>query len=727
MGVPDRPMGEREGREKVRRAAGWTWSADAGAFPVTDTTDQTRTTPKCAEPLVAPLHTIGIAPENLRAAEPADVDIPELANTIEAAGLLYPLLVRAGRKGERPFMALDGRRRLLALDLLAANSRIAVDFGVKVEVVKDKGLQAAAIVVSNTQRAPVHVADVIVAIGKLKSLKLTAAKIAAAIGYSEIEVRRLQCLAGLPKDAIEALRRGRMNLRTAKLLARVTDPDTLALFCQQATAGYLSEHTISHHLNGRPGLDDPMFDLIGIERYQEAGGRIDADLFGELDDVVLDSDLLQGLWKARVEVLIGALKARGYAVFLQAGELYRAPAGFELGDRNASNALPLETRVAWQVARDVTEESAQSLSQGDRYPAARDADLEAFLIARLDEEAKLHGSERIGAVGLYAEAGTGFEIQAYLKPHEVSLDEAVSADDGVAPDRDAVGVPDSPGERAYRPEIVVPRQEIDTEGRNHALHETYTDVATRGLIRSVADDPMVALTITVARMFVILALQGGTSTEQSASTLQGRRYSRGSLAPIPTLDGVVRERLGVKRTAYLASGLRPIPWINQLAHGEKMELLAELIAVSLDLREVSHTTVRRAARAEAAEIADLTAHDITAYWTPDIPFLAQHTKGQLTGALASMEADVAPTKGMRKDDLVGYVASVAAEKVWAPPSLNLRLEMTVLTESPLIEGEASADGPDHSVHQPVSEAGEQGSEAQDEAPDSGTEDFAQAA
>ena len=70
-----------------------------------------------------------------------------------------------------------------------------------------------------------------------------------------------------------------------------------------------------------------------------------------------------------------------------------------------------------------------------------------------------------------------------------------------------MSTPAGPG---HRPEIVVPKQEIDNEGRSHSLHETYTDIATRGLIRSVADDPMVALTITVARMFVILALQGGS-------------------------------------------------------------------------------------------------------------------------------------------------------------------------------------------------------------------------
>ena len=215
---------------------------------------------------------------------------------------------------------------------------------------------------------------------------------------------------------------------------------------------------------------------------------------------------------------------------------------------------------------------------------------------------------------------------------------------------------------------------------------------------------MAALTITVARMFTILALQGGASTDQSASTLQGRRYSRGSLSPNPALDGVVRDRLEVKRHAYLESGLRPIPWVDALPHGEKMALLAELIALSLDLRELGVHAIRRAARAEAAEIAELTGHDISAYWTPDATFLGQHSKAQLIGALGVMEADVTPTRGLKKNDLVGYVASVAAEKAWAPAALNLKLEMTVIAE-PAPDGEPhGSENPGSVIVEEVDEA-----------------------
>ena len=65
-------------------------------------------------------------------------------------------------------------------------------------------------------------------------------------------------------------------------------------------------------------------------------------------------------------------------------------------------------------------------------------------------------------------------------------------------------------------------------------------------------------------------------------------------------------------------------------------LLAELTALSLDLREERTTLVRGSARAEAAELAALCEADVTRVWTPDAPFLQSHSKDQLLGMLAAM-------------------------------------------------------------------------------------------
>ncbi len=49
-----------------------------------------------------------------------------------SVGVLVPLLVRAGKKGEKPSMALDGRRRLLVLKVNLEGGANTEDHFVKV-------------------------------------------------------------------------------------------------------------------------------------------------------------------------------------------------------------------------------------------------------------------------------------------------------------------------------------------------------------------------------------------------------------------------------------------------------------------------------------------------------------------------------------------------------------------------------------------------------------------
>lgn len=109
---------------------------------------------------------LGLAPENLRFDETVDEDIPQLAETIGAAGMLITPIVRPGRKTEALLMVLDGRRRRMALLLRRDRGEIDDDHLVTCQVAVSKAAQAAALVLPNTERAPIHTAAVILAIGK---------------------------------------------------------------------------------------------------------------------------------------------------------------------------------------------------------------------------------------------------------------------------------------------------------------------------------------------------------------------------------------------------------------------------------------------------------------------------------------------------------------------------------------------------------------------------------
>src|ERR1700744_3295325 len=152
---------------------------------------------------------LGLAKENLRFGEDADPDVPQLAATIRAAGVVIPPIVRPGKKGEEAFMALDGRRRRLALLILKDAGDIDDDYVVECQLAETKAQQAAAILLPNTEHAPVHVADVIVAIGRLRKAKMDKQATAGARGYAEREIGRLEAWAAVHPPVLKALRAGK--------------------------------------------------------------------------------------------------------------------------------------------------------------------------------------------------------------------------------------------------------------------------------------------------------------------------------------------------------------------------------------------------------------------------------------------------------------------------------------------------------------------------------------
>ena len=634
---------------------------------------------------------LGLAKENLRYAEPADEGVPQLADTILAAGVVIAPIVRAGRKSEEPFVALDGRRRRLALLVLKDRGDIDDDYLVDCQLAETKAQQAAAIVLPNTEHAPVHVADVIVAIGRLRKAKMDTAAIAKALGYAELEIKRLEALAAVHPSVLSALRKGKLTLKQVRLFARLPDKKQQAEIAQTALDGYFQDYQIRAVVEGgRATADDPRFILVGMARYLAAGGRVSSDLFGELPDAVLDPEILQTAWRDRVQPMIDHLKAEGLAVYLGEDGAFGAPDGF--------------SRLPYVYRPDLTEAQVKALDDA-RYrvtqlsSALQDVDPEgeettAVFGPLVSAMAAVAGAplsrDKIGAVMLSPAAsdyGWGATFYAVPLPADELLDE-IEGETDEDDDEDGVEVGGRYGRSSA--DVEVPKADVEVEGSSHVFHETRTDVATRGLIRDLADDPGAALTVLVAQLFKQLALHSAGSLDAAALQISGARYSRGSTPPIPALDGEVRDRLDARRAAYKASGLRPFTWVETLAHGDKMALLAELTAVSLNLREARTSLIRHAARAEAAEIAALCGADISAHWTPDAAYLAVHSKKQLLALLAELGVEDDRAKTLKKDDLVAFVVECAAERQWAPAALAWDRSVEVEAETDEVgDGEAA--------------------------------------
>jgi ParB family chromosome partitioning protein len=633
-------------------------------------------------PVAYGLCDLAVAPENLRFGETPDDGIGELAETIFAAGVLQPLTVRPGVGAEKPAMVLDGRRRLLALQALLEAGRIASDHPVSCFVETDRARQAAAAVLTNTG-VPVHVADVIAAIGKMLQARLSVPAIAGALGYGELEVRRLAALSALHPKALEALKAGRCSLRQARLLARLPDPEVQAGIAEAALNGFgFQEWRVTERLEaGQVTIHDRRFAFVGRDRYGEAGGRLESDLFGERADVVLDPDRLQAAWTARAEAFGQALAAgREWQVIVAVDEAEIQDEDLEPFGYAYGMDLEGEDLAAWRAARDAADTARQAVAGGDLADPDVEADIAAYLAARLAADLAGEPAREVRLVTVFADTVTGLDVRAWGPPAPEVEDPEVSLGAAGEAPGDAAGeasggaevVPFRPAFVEPAPLAVAPPAEV--AGVNHALHELRTDVATRALIRVLADDPAAALVALTARLFALMVLHHGVGVGGGALGLRAEAYGRARTPPIAALDGEVRRRLAERRDAWAACALSPIAWVAGLESAERLALLAELVALSLDLREERTTAVRRGARAEAVEIAALCQADVSRYWTPDATFLAAHPKGKLLAMLGEMGADEPLAAGARKDELVALVAERAAERSWAPAFLSWTAE-----------------------------------------------------
>jgi ParB family chromosome partitioning protein len=629
-------------------------------------TDTQTAQPTPMDEITVRLGDLGLAPENLRFHETADDGVPQLAETVLAAGVLIPPIVRAGRKGEQAFMTLDGRRRRFSLLVLRDRGDIDDDHPVVCKLAVTKAQQAAAIVLPNAEVAPVHIADIIGAIGKLRKAKMDTAGIARALGYAELEIKRLEALSTVHPSVLKALRQGRLTLKQVRLFARLPDKKQQAEIAQSALEGHFQDYHLRRVVEGdRATIDDVRFTLVGMDRYVAAGGRVSSDLFGELPDCLLDPEILQTAWRERVQPIVDRLTADGLTVFVCREAGFGVPDGF------------FRLQHVWE--RDLTEDQAKALADA-RYEVTRlsselqdldpwSDDAPAAMAPVFTAMTVVAGApltrHRIGAAVLAPSDGFGVAVTYFMLP--LPADQLPEEPDDDDDDEDAAEVGGRYG-RSHT-DVEIPRADVDVAGSSHVLHETRTDVATRCLIRDLADDPGAALTVLLAQLFKNLALHSSGSAEESAAAINATAYRRGTTPAIPALDGEVRARLDARRAAYKASGLRPIPWVETLAHGDKMALLAELVAISLNVREGRTTSLRHAARAEAAEIAALCGADISAHWTPDDAYLAVHSKKQLSALLEEMEVEDDRAKTLKKDDLVTFVAEAAAERQWAPAAL----------------------------------------------------------
>lgn len=261
-----------------------------------------------ASTMHTPLGSLFLDPLNPRQ-HPDPTGVRDLATSIKAVGLLQNLVGRKHADGRIGILA--GGRRLAALQFLAATEDMAFP-AVPVLLCSDGDDPEILAQVENFAREQLSPADEIIAYRKVHQSHGSVPKIAASFGVTEAHVRRRLALAALPDEAIEALRSGIITLDVAKVLTTALDPAKVCEILEMAAKRPLSADQAYRLLHdGNVTADDKRVQLVGLDAYEAAGGRLSRDLFSERVSLA-DPHLLDQLVENRLHEVAESILQAGW-------------------------------------------------------------------------------------------------------------------------------------------------------------------------------------------------------------------------------------------------------------------------------------------------------------------------------------------------------------------------------------------------------------------------------
>lgn len=238
---------------------------------------------------LVPFRDLKRAPENVRHIR-RDEDVEPLADDIAAHGLLqsligYRALDDAHRTPVERVWIVGGGRRLQALGILVDRFAIDLDFPVPV-LIRDRAEAVELSLTENLQKRDMSPVDECRAFVTLMAPGTTSpADLAKRFGFSEVYVRQRLRLAELAEPILDALAEKKITIASAMAYAASSDPELqLAVFRQQEKTSW-EKHAVhrvkADYAAAQLTTSSGLFQFVGADAYEAAGGGYEDDLFGE--------------------------------------------------------------------------------------------------------------------------------------------------------------------------------------------------------------------------------------------------------------------------------------------------------------------------------------------------------------------------------------------------------------------------------------------------------------
>lgn len=258
---------------------------------------------------------------NTRVIPHTDKEVEEMADTIEAMGILQNLIGTELPDGTIGIVGGEGRRR--GTGILVMRGVLDADTPFVPVKVLPAELAVAASMIENGRRKNLHPSEQITGFRTLEQEGKTASQIAALMGYHPRHVQRCLKLANLAPFLLDALARDEITLEHCEVMTLADTHERQAQIWEEAKAQWCGRIPVPQTLrkmvtDDKMAISHPMFEFVGEEAYTAAGGILTADLFSDRDSTFADAALVKSVLAGKLTVLAARLKQEqgwGWAEF----------------------------------------------------------------------------------------------------------------------------------------------------------------------------------------------------------------------------------------------------------------------------------------------------------------------------------------------------------------------------------------------------------------------------
>jgi ParB family chromosome partitioning protein len=585
-----------------------------------------------------------------------DADIGMLAASIEAHGLLQSLTVRKlpanGREKPR-YEVIAGGRRLQALKSLVKRRKLAKSFGVPCRLVDEKrasGIEVS--LVENVVRLSLHPADQFEAFAQLQAQGLGAADIAARFGVSQRTAEQRLKLAAVSPRLMAEYKQDHLTLDQLTAFAVCDDHAAQEHVWFEAPLFDRSPQAIRRaltkaHVDG----SDRRARFIGIEAYEQAGGTVTRDLFEQDAAYFADSQLLDRLVAEKLQLAAESIRKEGWS-FIQVQPVldYEALARFG--------------RVTPQQAKLSSKDSKRLNTLSKRYDA---------LISKIDEDASEADVATLDSISM--------EIEQLTRKHERWSKKSLGQAGAILSLTSAGTLQVTRGlvpRQAGKPNGREVPKEAPSEGPKVAagysegLLQDLSAHRTAALRETLAGQPELALTAVVHALALktLFGVADATCVEIRPVSLDLAGFGEG----LPESPAV---RAMADRLARWTNDMpRPEdiwPWLNLQLLEVKLDLLAYLVACSVNAVQRTRQGGADDRLIQADLLACAGGLDMTRWWRPTAAsYFDRVSKDQILQAVSEQLTSQAAANiaSLKKKPMAVRAEQLLSETGWLPSPLR---------------------------------------------------------